>query len=671
MLDAKLILSADSSLVSLAASSLSASKRFTAYIELFEGTTNASAATSICDSLFPLAPGDAFEITTTSVSRFWIMPDCLYNSSVTSMVVKNMIFLGNVTYTDPLERLVKSLSASTSIIISNSWFNQIGASYPINWVTIFASLPAIQTLDLSSTKLTGSLPSAWPSTLNSLSVNYNSLSGSLPAALFNTLPSSVAAFSLQGIFNGFTGTIPNNLFGTTTFNALSSIYIDLRFNQLSGNLPAALFPQSSSYLTDFKAYLSSNPMTGTIPSALFSNIMNKGFLAAHPSVLIECISCQLTGALTLPTSNAAFANAPSFKLGFDSNNFTSIGFGSNVGYYLYSLTASNNPNMTGALTTFFSSLNSAVTILDFSGTAISGTMPDMTSSSLASTLETLIMINSGVQFCSPSNRPPWVSNTLTNCQIYGTEAATCPLLYPNCTTVTPPIASPPPQEIEIPFSVPVTAPVTAPVPVSECQQATKPSVGSFDCVNGAWTSNVSISAPIFVIPPGAVNTVTVIAGNVSSNEIVFQGLRNTLEIQGCATNLNSVTVNLKSEDLDQIGNSKLRQVLVSLTGSGTGCSDLSAVTVKSDVTGSTCKKVTTEKEPQSTQLVALFSVSDAGCKGKSNTWWIIVVSVVCGVVVIGVVVLILVFTFNKKARNCCRPYEDSDGRIRGTRVTSL
>ena len=672
------------------AASASAGAVFTKSVTLSVSDTNATAATTICNTLASSTSADAIQIKSNASGLWWTMPDCFYNALPLTIAVETMVLVGNTTYPDPLQRIGKSLPALTYFSLDRCYLRTTTAPLTtFDWTVIFDAFSACKEIHLTSLGLFGTLPATFPSALRVFDVAFNKIYSTIPATLFSSISPSATSFSFTTYRNDLYGPLPNPFFGTTSFPSMTVFSADFRSSGLTGDMPSALLPSSAPALTSFTVYTSLTQMNGSIPNALFTDILSKTFTNPRPTISIQASSTRLTGPLNLPAATkSSVANSPKLLLDFSFGNVTSITFGTNAAYYLGSLTANNNPYMTGTLDTLFASAASGMTTLQLSNSAISGTMPPLTSSAVAASLTNIYLTTTSIDFCSPSSRDPWTSSIA--CDLSYTDAASCTALYPNCVAVpspvvpvpiTPPVEAPTPisvpetvvEPVSTPFAAPIEVPVAATLPPTvPCLAMTKPTPGdSFNCVNGAWTSSDSIDVPTLEIPSGfGGNTLTVILGNLSSSQILFGGLGNTLEVHGCVTNLSSVNVNLKSEDLDQFENSKGRQVLVSLTGSGTGCSDLSAVTVKSDVTGSTCKKVTTEKEPQSTQLVALFSVSDAGCKGKSNTWWIIVVSVVCGVVVIGVVVLILVFTFNKKARLCCRPYEDSNGTLLKSRATS-
>ena len=630
-------------------------------------------------------------ITADAAGVNWIMPDCLYTSPVTAIVSSYMIYQGDSSYPDPIERLGASLSGLTSLSASYaSFILSSGSTYIADWNAIFTSLTSIQTLELSHMKLQGSLPSSFPPTLSSISLDNNQLTGTIPASLFASIPTTASTFYFLANANpGLSGSLPNPLFGNTVFNGnLQSVIIFCQACSLTGSLPTSFLPTSALYLNTLVLNFGTNSIDGSIPPNLISDVMSMGIVVSNPLFTIGCEYCHLTGALDLPAATIAYATTPIFQLSFPSNSLNSLSFGTDVATYLRWLDVSSNTALAGQLDNLFASSSSRMTSLKAPRTALSGSMPELSASAVATSLTTISLSQTNIEFCQPSNRQAWTSSSLT-CELLQTSAYNCPALYPtSCVSSMPPpsVSSPVTPPVQPPAPIPSSptvspteAPTTEPTPVQtpvspipssptappssgNCQPSSKPIGGSWGCSGESWTSSGSVDAARLVLPTGTGNITTYINGDLMSQEIIFGGLGNTLVISGCATNLTDVTVQLGDADLDRIGNSELRQLLVSTGQSGPGCADLMKVSVNSDVTGAACKKATTKTEPQSTQLVALFSVSSSGCKGKSNAWWIILVSVVCGVIIIGVVILVLVFTFNQKARLCCRPYEDSNGR---------
>ena len=191
-----------------------------------------------------------------------------------------------------------------------------------------------------------------------------------------------------------------------------------------------------------------------------------------------------------------------------------------------------------------------------------------------------------------------------------------------------------------------------------CQSTSQPST-EFICYNGTWVAPTSVSAPTLVIPAGA--TTTIVNGNVSSTTLVFQGLGSTLTVYGCANNLTSITIELSPEELSLIETQKLSQSLLNLTGSNGSCSDLSSITITAKLRKSNCKDVKAQQTTSEGQLSAVFSISSSRCR----TWWIILVSVLCGLVLIAVIVFVIVVMCVPSAKEFIRPFS----KRKHTRVT--
>lgn len=97
------------------------------------------------------------------------------------------------------------------------------------------------------------------------------------------------------------------------------------------------------------------------------------------------------------------------------------------------------------------------------------------------------------------------------------------------------------------------------------------------------------------------------------------------------------------------------QEMTLVTQNGEDCLQrLSSVSVKVKEKTSSCKvtKVKVSSKSNDKRLTVVFSVDNSKC----NTKWIILGAVLGAVVLIAVIVLILVFTLNKSARNCIRPF---------------
>lgn len=178
-----------------------------------------------------------------------------------------------------------------------------------------------------------------------------------------------------------------------------------------------------------------------------------------------------------------------------------------------------------------------------------------------------------------------------------------------------------------------------------------PPTSEFQCVNGKWTSTTSISTnstsqPIVIASP------TIVFGNFSAPSLTFDGLGSTLEVSGCASFPQNVTVSLTLGDLKKLQKTKsLPTILVESSCNATAQQELSINVVAGDK--KSCEKVSGKLSYRGSQMVGLFKLDNSKC--SSNIWWIILVSVLGGVVLL-LITLIIIFTTVPAARLCIRPY---------------
>ena len=139
---------------------------------------------------------------------------------------------------------------------------------------------------------------------------------------------------------------------------------------------------------------------------------------------------------------------------------------------------------------------------------------------------------------------------------------------------------------------------------------------------------------------------------MTSSSIVLNDLTSTIEVIGCATNLTQIHIELTKEQVEKLGKSQLYQLLSTLSRN---CStSLDDVNMSVHVRDGGCRKVSVRKvssDDRST-LSGLFMVDNSSCK----TWWIILISVVCGVIVLAILILVLLAIFYKPFRAKVRPY---------------
>lgn len=463
-----------------------------------------------------------------------------------------------------------------------------------------------------------------PSTLPgsySINLNNNRINGTIPPNLFYGLTRVQSLFLLLN-YNQLTGSIPETLLNVSYYRTMSTITIALQQNQLSGTLPSNLFLNAAPQ-TALSFMVQENRLEGTIPN-LFPSL-NYTY-----------------------TSNKAIITFSAYR-----NNFTGISE-SFVNWPIKSMDVKDNPFLSFQLPP---TLFNATKIVDFraANTSVYGVMPMIKSTSLL----TLNLTQTNLDFCSSfysdGFTPRVASNsTLTSCNLQATSACNCAQLYPSCSAsicaptapLDTPITAPNAPLINTPINPPIN-PVAAP---TGCSASTRPS-SEFDCINGVWTAVATIETPTLSIPSGA--STIVVSGNLTSANIIFNSIGSTLVVKECASNLSSITIQLSDNDLKKIGKAGLNQTLVSLSADSESCSsDLTSIAVQAGVRGSSCRKLSSRKDASSSSLNVIFSVNTSAC----DRWWIILVSVICGIVVIIAIIFALLVALVPSIRAKVRPY---------------
>ena len=680
------------------------------------GTTNATMALGICDNSYTgvITIFEVFRHSSVQDDSLHILlPDCFYATAyaptLSEISLYGMIIRGNLTFPDPMDRLMKSINAgaTTTISFNNSILVPYSASesteYAPDWINIFNNFPLLIRLALKSSRIIGSLPSSIPSTLRYFDVSYNPISGLIPPTFFANVVSassySFSAFStnLSGtippsllapflnvqssqiyIFLGnnpgisgalpstllnvsastvtitldlsessITGNLPNDLWGLPiTMLRLGMLYLNFSSTGLTGTIPTswinqyhfqdlntldirmkdclvsgslnrALIPRAVSGMKNYVLTLTNNPLQASIDPSLFNAVLDQSIYSSISSLwTFNLQNASITGALALSTPPPSSTNLPLIALNASSNSISSFSASVNASKAIKYLDLSYNRAMIGSVDNLFSPFSAPMTILDVRSTLLSGIMPSMTLVDTSS-LQQLYMDGISTDFCSGSNRTSAWGPALTNCSLLSTSASNCASQYPSiCAISVLPPSTP----------SPVGCPGTPPTP-------------EFVCVNGVWTFTGTITAPTIVITPGTSEVIVI--GNVTSGTVVLQGTGSSITVTGCFTNLSVVTIQLTPEDLKKLGSHSV----IELLRSDGNCSDYSTVAVGTAVSGSSCRTVKVDKATTSSgSLNGVFSVSSSGC----NLWWIILVSVLAALVLIGAIVLLVVLHLRKK-----------------------
>ena len=523
-----------------------------------------------------------------------------------------------------------SIATGVSTFLWSFYGNQLQGTIPPALLTSLPSRTGF-TLILANNQLTGTIPSGFlnltqSSTTSSitLTLGNNSIAETFPPNVWGLPLSMPLLFSLSIDIQSLdiSGSIPSNWMTQYSFPALQSFSINLKDCGLSiSSLHTGIFPSAPS-LVNMNVYLSNNPFNSPIPSNLLPFLISNNYSTSSiASVLLDISYCGMTGALTLPIPPTSMTRFPKLLIYSQVNSLTLFTASVNSSKYAYWINVADNTAMQGLLGNLFSS-SSRLAFLDASRTALTGAMPYMASVD-TSALLSITMDGVAIDFCSGgSARAKWTASALRVCSLLNTNAFDCQSLYPSTCVFSEPI--------------PVAPAIAAPTPVG-CP-GTRPS-NEFECVNGVWTSTGTVTAPTIVITPGT--SEVIVNGNVTSGTVVLQGTGSTITVTGCFTNLSVVTIQLTPEDLKKLGSHSV----IELLRSDGNCSDFSTVAVGTTVSGSSCRTVKVDKATTSNgSLNGVFSVSSSGC----NLWWIILVSVLAALTVVGIIVLLVVLHIRKK-----------------------
>lgn len=204
---------------------------------------------------------------------------------------------------------------------------------------------------------------------------------------------------------------------------------------------------------------------------------------------------------------------------------------------------------------------------------------------------------------------------------------------------------------------PPTQPVTIlPTPLSTphtvCKCSGSPPSSQFACneTTGVYYSTGSVSSPTTLV----ISAPTVINGSLTiGTGLVLEGLSSTIAVSECLSFNDTIviTVVITTGDYEKLKTGSKTYNLLTFNGK---CVNASNAAVNIDVKSegvSKCHKMSANAQTTDSTLSAVFTLNSGSC----NNWWIVLVSVVCGVLFLAVV-LILIFTLYKPARKIVRPF---------------
>jgi uncharacterized repeat protein (TIGR03803 family) len=239
----------------------------------------------------------------------------------------------------------------------------------------FTFLTKLVTLDLSSNRMSGSIPlgfSVFGSTMESLDLSYNNFTGNIPVDLVN-LPLAQSFFLNN---NSLNGPIPTGI-----SSLAQAVEIDLSHNSLNGLIPASL--GSCAFLKSLD--LSVNTLTNSIPTQLsqmaplqyldlhsnqLSGPIPLGWGSAYPLQFLDLSENQLTGGIPAGLGNMLHLD----YLDLSENDLHGLLPSFTGDYALQSLYLAGN-SFTGGIRADFVTLPFLVN-LDLSDNFLTGNIPD-------------------------------------------------------------------------------------------------------------------------------------------------------------------------------------------------------------------------------------------------------------------------------------------------------
>lgn len=192
------------------------------------------------------------------------------------------------------------------------------------------------------------------------------------------------------------------------------------------------------------------------------------------------------------------------------------------------------------------------------------------------------------------------------------------------------------------------SPVSPPA-VSSCSRSDLAPPGAF-CAYGKWYISASslppdlkLETPIIIFGGGTISSVTV------TN--VFQSADSMITSLDCTT-VNHITVDLSNEDTEKLqGDAKAVATLLRSSCS-TSSTRLTIIKVKTD---RACQKVKNVRDDSKNYLTVTFTVQSSNC----DRWWIILVSVLCGVILLVLIALIIILLLPSRYRAKLQPFHKS------------
>lgn len=177
-----------------------------------------------------------------------------------------------------------------------------------------------------------------------------------------------------------------------------------------------------------------------------------------------------------------------------------------------------------------------------------------------------------------------------------------------------------------------------------------PSNDFFECQNGVWHANRSISIRNLPIAGE-----TFVGGTVKIEEqlILLYGPQTSFVARDCIELNGSIVIDMSQADIDRLQKGKTSREMIASENCNLDNLASRPIYIQTQAKKS-CKKVsvTTKTSFGGKTLNVIVAMDHFSC----NLWWIILISVIAGVLLIALIVIVLVFSLSIKARQCARPF---------------
>lgn len=278
--------------------------------------TNTSFATQLCALLSPSTTSLQISFSSppaASGAPFFALPPCFYTYSPNWQSAKLSYVIAkasghNSSFFDAFSSNLTSLSLSNVYLMNDDDTLAVTQNTPVDWSRLFTSLPNLDSLQLASANLYGSLPDVMPSRISFFDITWNNINGTIPSALFSLYNASAVDFSLKFVvsYNRLSGTIPLNLWSSGgNFDRMNYFTVLLDENALTGTItPSILLPaRIAASNATIQLSIAANRLNGTIPSDLTQGMPESAWLTLNLG------SNPFIG--TLPPALFTFGNASS------------------------------------------------------------------------------------------------------------------------------------------------------------------------------------------------------------------------------------------------------------------------------------------------------------------------------------------------------------------------